>query len=678
MEVFKENKRLFCLDVPGVAEKRPSVLPRDHLFVCPLDQHGVQDRTEYQGCVHDVLNERVVLGFGKKLMDIFLPNMKFAVRFVVSRHPLRVQHRAVQLAAKHNCMPWLFPTAGSIKMHPVVSDNSSLKLKLYDRKLEANKQQFQAVQHIVAGTARPGPYLVFGPPGTGKSVTLVEAMKQVLRVYPDAHLLVCAPSNSAADLLAERLLPHVEKRFILRLNASSRIAIPATIKDCSNYIQGEGVYFPNKDDLSGYRVIVSTLITAGRIASAKFPSGHFTHVFIDECGQAQETEGVVALAGILDDHSVNPRGGHLILAGDPRQLGSVLRSPVAKKYGLDKSLLERLMDDTEVYSPKNAHCFTKLLKNYRSHPAILKLPSQLFYNDELEACADLALRNSLCNWEGLPKKNFPIVFHGVIGEDMREDRSPSFFNPQEVDVVVGSVEDLLNAKGFRAKQKDIGVISPYRKQVGFIQGNIQNDLTYILTHISQVMKIRSVFKKKKWDDIKVGSTEEFQGQERLVIIISTVRSCTDHLKDDFTFSLGFLSQPKRFNVAVTRAKALLIMIGNPIILRHDEHWGSMIEYCLSNGSFLGEEPDKDEEMEDIFERFKDLGLASALGEYQIISFYIHSQFSSSFFFTFSSSQSHLQKRKSAKKNFKRILNGERIIENDSQMQPYLQLISKHL
>lgn len=88
------------------------------------------------------------------------------------------------------------------------------------------------MQHIVAGTARPGPYLVFGPPGTGKSVTLVEAMKQVLGVYRDAHLLVCAPSNSAADLLAERLLPHVDKRSILRLNAPSRIAmsIPETIK----------------------------------------------------------------------------------------------------------------------------------------------------------------------------------------------------------------------------------------------------------------------------------------------------------------------------------------------------------------------------------------------------------------------------------------------------------------
>jgi helicase MOV-10 len=123
------------------------------------------------------------------------------------------------------------------------------------------------------------------------------------------------------------------------------------------------------------------------------------------------------------------------------------------------------MNDSDVYCQKNAHCFTKLLKNYRSHPAILKMPSERFYADELQACADVCLRESLCNWEGLPTKGFPVLFHSIMGEDMREDRSPSFFNPQEVGAVAECVESLINAKGFRVKQKDIGVISPYRKQV---------------------------------------------------------------------------------------------------------------------------------------------------------------------------------------------------------------------
>ena len=125
------------------------------------------------------------------------------------------------------------------------------------------------------------------------------------------------------------------------------------------------------------------------------------------------------------------------------------------------------MRNTAVYAPGNSRFFTKLLKNYRSHPAILTQPNQMFYDDELQACADVMLRESLCSWEGLPKRGFPVVFHGVVGEDMREERSPSFFNPQEVNVVVQYVESLLEARGgVKVKEADIGVISPYRKQVG--------------------------------------------------------------------------------------------------------------------------------------------------------------------------------------------------------------------
>lgn len=89
-----------------------------------------------------------------------------------------------------------------------------------------------AVRHMVAGSARPGPFLLFGPPGTGKTVTLVEAIKQVLSREKGAHLLVCAPSNSAVDLLAERLLTHVPEKDILRMNAASRdwSSVPAAVK----------------------------------------------------------------------------------------------------------------------------------------------------------------------------------------------------------------------------------------------------------------------------------------------------------------------------------------------------------------------------------------------------------------------------------------------------------------
>lgn len=135
---------------------------------------------------------------------------------------------------------------------------------------------------------------------------------------------------------------------------------------------------------------------------------------------------------------------------------------------LDKSLLERYMIDQEVYAkPYDERIITKLLNNYRSHPDILYLPNKLFYDDELVVMADQMMRESLCDWEKLPNKGFPIIFHGVIGQDMREARSPSFFNAEEVSVVHSYVNSLLKEKkrGLKINPKDIGIISPYRKQV---------------------------------------------------------------------------------------------------------------------------------------------------------------------------------------------------------------------
>ena len=112
----------------------------------------------------------------------------------------------------------------------------------------------------------------------------------------------------------------------------------------------------------------------------------------------------------------------VVLAGDPFQLGPVLQSRVASSYGLEVSLLERLMSrplycrnedkfsDHGCYDPL---VVTKLINNYRSHPAVLKLPSAVFYHDELKPCADVRMRESLCQWEKLPNKGFPVIFHGL-------------------------------------------------------------------------------------------------------------------------------------------------------------------------------------------------------------------------------------------------------------------------
>ncbi|CAG2195375.1 Putative helicase mov-10-B.2,Helicase MOV-10,Putative helicase mov-10-B.1,Probable RNA helicase SDE3,Probable RNA helicase armi,RNA helicase Mov10l1,Putative helicase MOV-10 [Mytilus edulis] len=209
---------------------------------------------------------------------------------------------------------------------------------------------------------------------------------------------------------------------------------------------------------------------------------------------------------------------------------------------------------------------TKLVDNYRSHPSILGLPSELFYHGELLVKADHHLTHRLCNWSMLPTKHFPVIFHGVRGTDLREGNSPSWFNPVETVQVIRYLQGILNDPDVKVEPEDIGIITPYRKQVE---------------------KIRLLIDKLGMASIKIGSVEEFQGQERQVIIISTVRSSEKMIGFDKKHTLGFLSNPKRFNVAITRAQSLLIIIGNPYVLVQDEYWQSLIQYCIDHGGYTG-------------------------------------------------------------------------------------------
>ena len=124
------------------------------------------------------------------------------------------------------------------------------------------------------------------------------------------------------------------------------------------------------------------------------------------------------------------------------------------------------MERCEVYrEPFDPRVATKLVQNYRSHPDILTLPNRLFYDGSLKVMADELVRSSLCKWERLPKEGFPIIFHGIEGEDEREGRSPSFFNRAEASQVAKYVEMLRDTRRIHIESGQIGVISPYRKQV---------------------------------------------------------------------------------------------------------------------------------------------------------------------------------------------------------------------
>ncbi|XP_042321796.1 helicase MOV-10 [Sceloporus undulatus] len=588
------DRNLLVLEAPGVAENRPSVLRGDHLFVTLAEEQRQQPVVQYKGYVHGVELDRVKLGFSEKLRSNFINKMKFNVSFTFNRLPLRLQHRAAELAKKKQLQHLLFPSLS----YGQSLLSASQHLNLYNPNLEKNEEQRKAVYQVVAGTSRPAPYLIFGPPGTGKTVTMVEAIKQVLHCIEGSHVLACAPSNSACDLLCQLLKQHLEKRAIYRMNASSRDygTVPEDIKPFCNWDKTKRCpVFPPKKELQNYRVIITTLVTAGRLVSADFPPGHFSHVFIDESGHAVETESLVAIAGILSvmDPNTNPKGGQLVLAGDPKQLGPILMSPLAIEHGLGLSLLERLMEQNSLYQKEdgsyNTQFVTKLLRNYRSHPAILKYPNDKFYDGELQEHGDHAITHSYCKWKELVKQGFPIIFHGVCGEDQREGNSPSFFNTTEISVLIDYLKKLLlEDRGKKGQSqilpKEIGVISPYRKQVEKIRYAIN-----VETELKNLNNIK---------DLKVGSVEEFQGQERRVVLISTVRSSNHYLGFDKKFKLGFLKNPKRFNVAITRAKALLIIVGNPMTLAKDLHWAEFLKYCRENNAYRGYQYVEDENDED--------------------------------------------------------------------------------
>ncbi|XP_067932453.1 putative helicase MOV-10 [Watersipora subatra] len=601
---------LFRLTVPGLAENRPSVLRGDRVFVSPLPICG----QKYEGYVHNVTLTELFLGFNKRLSKMYIANMRFRVEFTINRLSLKLEHRAVSWAGAHSDLGLekvLFPAAQD--RIPPFLPLLQTDLRCYERKVENNNEQLKAVLHIVCGTSRPSPYLIYGPPGTGKSFTLVEAIKQVFNRFKESHILVCAPQNAAADLLAGRLLDHIPKDAILRLNALSRAYgdIERKVQEVSNYKSVSGVAsravrhglsgkskqgdmqveYPNKDVLKKKRVIVSTLVTSGRLVSADL-SSHFTHIFIDEAGHATEPETVIPLAGLLDTQMAN--GGQVVLAGDPQQLGPIIRSNIASDRGLGQSLLERYMS-MELYSRGlsgefNPDYVTKLVRSFRSHPDILEVPNTCFYDNELIAHADKMQRERFCNWEGLPRKGFPLIFHGVNGEEEQEGNSPSWFNRFEVMQLILYLEKLFECKSPKIKPEHIGIITPYHKQAIKIQ---------------QALKALEVSHKghmKNFAQIKVGSVEKFQGDEREVIIISTVRSQDVYLTHDKKFNLGFVRNPKRFNVAVTRAKAMLIIIGNPAVLSKDASWLSLLTFIEEGGGYVGcplTEEDIEEDEDDL-------------------------------------------------------------------------------
>lgn len=398
---------------------------------------------------------------------------------------------------------------------------------------------------------------------------MVEAIRQVLRVNPNARVLACAPSNSAADLIASRLSMLSEEE-LFRFYAPSRFKnqvpddlVKFTYSTPPHPGATDHFSVPPNIRLKRFKVIVSTCVSASVAYGVGLPRGHFTHIFVDEAGQATEPEVMIAIRTMAGNDT------NIVLSGDPKQLGPIVRSAVARELGLEKSYIERLME-REAYEERARHGISvvKLVQNFRSHPSILQFPNERFYRGDLEPCGDRAVTHVFIGSSMLVNPKFPIMMHAISGKDDREASSPSFFNIDEALQVKAYIQKLRSLRSPRISDDQIGVIAPYH---------------------AQCLKIKATLRGVA-DEIKVGSVEEFQGQERRVIIISTVRSSREFVEYDLKHTLGFVANPRRFNVAVTRAQALLIIVGDAEVLALDPLWRSFLNYVYGHGGWTGNQP----------------------------------------------------------------------------------------
>ncbi|KAH9930514.1 P-loop containing nucleoside triphosphate hydrolase protein, partial [Epithele typhae] len=474
---FTKEGKLHTLTVPGLAEKRPSVVVGDTILA-----QSATGRT-HQGYVHEVRRHDIRVSFHCK----FAGGEPHNVRFQYNRTPEKRKHQAL-LALSTCAGRLLFPDPGDHRI-AVAVDVTQHALQLFDTRIATNGPQLLAVVTVLGWGPRLPPFCIDGPPGTGKTSVMVEAILQVLRRHPERKILACAPSNSAADLLAQRLATVLSTSEMFRCNAVHRphSTIPADVLPYT-YLRNNLFTIPPLETLNTYKIIVSTCGNAPFAYNIGMRKGHFAYIFVDEAGQATEPEILAAIKTMADDDT------RVILSGDPKQLGPVIRSSIARELGLGKSYLERLIE-RPVYAPPVARnlLYVKLVKNFRSHPSILQYPNEQFYEGELEACADPGHTNAFIGSPQLVSPNFPVVFQNVAGENEQEATSPSYFNILEATEVVERIEQLLADTAHPVRPEDIAVITPY---------------------YAQARKIRLLLRQSTIKGVTVCSVEQIQGQVR--------------------------------------------------------------------------------------------------------------------------------------------------------------------
>lgn len=438
--------------------------------------------------------------------------------------------------------------------------------------------------------------VVHGPPGTGKTTTLVEAINETL--MRESQVMVCAQSNMAVDWICEKLVDRginvlrignpsrvndkmlsftYERRFESHPDYPQLWSIRRAIRDLRNHRKGRDERYHQKmDRLKGRaaeleirinaqlfgeaRVIASTLVgSANRLLEGQ----KFTTLFIDEAAQALEAACWVPMR----------RCSRVILAGDHCQLPPTVKSIAAMKAGLGKTLMERIVEN----KPETV---TLLKVQYRMNEQIMQFSSDWFYHGEVESAPQIKYRGILdydipIEWispeddeDSMTLENRTDVGDEAPAEEANgshelyheEFVGASFgrINKREAQFTLDTLQTYFSKIGKHRildERIDVGIISPYRAQVQYLRHLIK----------------KTEFFKPFRHLISVNTVDGFQGQERDVILISMVRANENG-------EIGFLRDLRRMNVAITRARMKLIILGDKDTLTRHPFYRKLWEY----------------------------------------------------------------------------------------------------
>ena len=426
-----------------------------------------------------------------------------------------------------------------------------------------NESQSNAVAHVLQ---RPLS-LIQGPPGTGKTVTSATIVYHLSKIHKE-KILVCAPSNVAVDHLAAKLRDLGLK--VIRLTAKSREDVESSVSSLAlhNLVARSAhgdlkkllklknevgelsdadtkrfvklVRKAENDILAKADVVCCTCVGAGD----RRLNMQFRTVLIDESTQASEPECLIPIV----------KGAkQVILVGDHQQLGPVILERRAADAGLKQSLFERLIS--------LGHVPIRLEVQYRMNPFLSEFPSNMFYEGSLQNGVTIEQRtvpNSTFPW---PIHGVPMMFWANYGREEISTNGTSYLNRIEAMNCERIITRLFNDG---VKPDQIGVITPYEGQ-----------RTYIL----QYMQMNGALDKDLYVQVEVASVDAFQGREKDYIILSCVRANEQH-------AIGFLRDPRRLNVGLTRAKYGLVILGNPISLSRNLLWNHLLLHFRSKGCLV--------------------------------------------------------------------------------------------